>query len=162
MFRKSETGSITFYYDTEALFNEVGIFSSYMAKSAANVDELGISDDEKDVFDVCVRQALPDIYDALLKMTSGLVEAISDDTNVGGAYVEFTIKDNGAYNDNALVVVDGTLYTCLKYGVLSQFYSINVSPDLLRLSQDRLTNSLYQLKQRLFQLKKKVVSSQLA
>ena len=178
MFGNKETGNITFYYDSDKLFNDVSLMSAYMTKNMSNesgslMDDFSISDDEKDVYKVCVRQTLPNIYETMMKITSGVASAFDDEVSVSvkesdglkrdvGTYIEFTMQDNDAYNDNVLNLVDATLLNCLKYGVLAEFYSICVNGDLYRIAQDKLTTSLFQLKQRLFQLKKKVVSSQLS
>lgn len=178
MFGNKETGEITFYYDSDKLFNDVSLMSAYMTKnlSAENgslMDEFNISDDEKDIYKVCVRQTLPNVYETMMKITAGVDNAFEDEVIIStaeteglkretGTYIEFTMQDNDAYNDNVLNLVDATLLNCLKYGVLAEFYSICVNGDLQRIAQDKFTTSLFQLKQRLFQLKKKVVSSQLS
>ena len=179
MFGNKTTGEITFYYDSDKLFNDVSLMSAYMTKNLKGeagslMDEYSISDDERDgVYSVCVRQTLPNIYEAMLKITSGVDSAFEDEAIVSvketsglkreaGKYIEFSIKDNNAYNENVLSLVDATLFNCIKHGILAEFYSICVNADLYRVSQDKFTASLFQLKQRLFQLKKKSVSSQLS
>lgn len=178
MFGKKETGNITFYYDSDKLFNDVSLMSSYMTKNLKSeagslMDEFNISDDEKDIYGVCVRQTLPNIYETMMKITSGIDNAFDDEVVVAtteneglkrpvGKYIEFNMQNNESYNDNVLNLVDATLLNCLKYGVLAEFYSICVNGDLYRIAQDKFTTSLFQLKQRLFQLKKKSVSSQLS
>lgn len=180
------TGKITFYYDNDKLFNDVSLMSAYMTKNiktdaGSAMDEFSISDDEKDVFDVCVRQTLPNIYETMMKITHGVDDAFDDNVSVAenaeingnvkvdgtlgrekGTYVEFSIQDNESYNSNVLSLVDATLLNCLKHGVLAEFYSICVNGELYRIAQDKFTTSLFQLKQRLFQLKKKSVTSQLS
>lgn len=178
MFGNKETGNITFYYDSDKLFNDVSLMSAYMTKNLATergslMDEFNISDDEKDIYKVCVRQTLPNIYETMMKITSGIDNAFEDEVIVtaeetdglerpAGTYIEFTMQNNDAYNENVLNLVDATLLNCMKFGVLAEFYSICINNDLQRIAQDRFTTSLFQLKQRLFQLKKKVVSSQLS
>lgn len=180
------TGKITFYYDNDKLFNDVSLMSAYMTKNiktdaGSAMDEFSISDDEKDVFDVCVRQTLPNIYETMMKITHGVDDAFDDNVSVAenaeingnekvdgtlgreaGTYVEFSIQDNESYNSNVLSLVDATLLNCLKHGVLAEFYSICVNGELYRIAQDKFTTILFQLKQRLFQLKKKSVTSQLS
>lgn len=82
MFGK-ETGKITFYYNSEKLFNDVSLMSAYMTKNLKSeagsaMDEFSISDDERDIYDVCVRQALPNIYETMMKITSGDGNAFDD------------------------------------------------------------------------------------
>lgn len=178
MFGNKTTGEIAFYYDSDKLFNDVSLMSAYMTKNLKSeagslMDEFSISDDEMDVYKVCVRQTLPNIYETMMKITSGVDNAFEDEVEVttpesdglkreAGTYIEFIMQDNEAYNKNVLNLVDATLLNCLKYGVLSEFYSMCVNAELFRVAQDKFTTCLFQLKQRLFQLKKKVVSSQLS
>lgn len=178
MFGKKENGNITFYYDSDKLFNDVSLMSAYMTKNIASekgslMDEYNISDDEMDVYKVCVRQTLPNIYETMMKITSGVESAFEAEAEVTtketegllreiGTYIEFTIQNNDAYNKNVLNLIDATLLNCIKHGVLAEFYSICMNVDLYRIVQDKFTANLFQLKQRLFQLKKKEVSSQLS
>lgn len=178
MFGNKTTGEIAFYYDSDKLFNDVSLMSAYMTKNLKSeagsmMDEFSISDDEKDVYKVCIRQTLPNIYETMMKITSGIENAFDDEVVVStdesdglkrknGTYIEFVMQDNDSYNANVLNLVDATLLNCLKYGVLAEFYSVCVNAELFRLAQDKFTTSLFQLKQRLFQLKKKSVSSQLS
>lgn len=178
MFGNKEEGKITFYYDSDGLFNDVSLMSAYMTKnlkgeSGSLMDEFSISDDEKDIYKVCVRQTLPNIYETMMKITSGIDSAFDDEVTVSskesgglkrdaGNYIEFTMQDNDSYNKNVLNLVDATLLNCLKHGILAEFYAVCVNADLYRIAHDKFTSSLFQLKQRLFQLKKKVVSSQLS
>lgn len=152
---KKEQDKIIFSYPE--LFTDVCILSSYMAKSFSvdsgkDIDEFVITSDEKDVYEVCLRQTLPYIYDALLKVSSGI------ENSFNGSAV-FSIVDNGQYNSNVLTSVDLTLRECLSYGVLTEFYSINVNAELFNVAQGKYRESLRQLQQRLFQLKKKSISS---
>ena len=178
MFGNKETGNLTFYYDSDKLFNDVSLMSAYMTKNLANdggslMDEFNISDDEKDIYKVCVRQTLPNIYETMMKITSGIAHAFEDEVEVAaqenaglmraqGVYIEFNMQDNDAYNENVLSLVDATLLNCLKHGILAEFYSICFHDGLYKMAKDKFTVSLFQLKQRLFQLKKKSVSSQLS
>lgn len=177
MYGNKLNGSITFYYDSEDLFKEVGILSAYMAKnfkdeSGSMLDELSISDDERDIYNVCLKQALPNIYDEMVKMTSCVVDAFDDDAIVEadetdglkrkkGTYVEFTLRNNNAFNGNVLTLVDSTLLNCIKFAVLAEFYSVCLHTDLYRISRDKFVTNVMQLRQRMFPLKKKVVSSQI-
>lgn len=151
--------AITFTYSNKTLFNDVSLLSAYMTKNlsenlGANLDEFAISEDEHDVYGVCLKQTLPNIHECLIKLNYGETGVVVD-----GDSITITIKDNKAYNDNVKTLVEDTLYDCLKYGVLSEFYSININPTLQKLSQDKFASYLLLLNQRLFQLKRKRISS---
>lgn len=178
--------TVLFYYDKNKLFNDVSLMSNYMAKNltskdgAALTDEYAISDDERDIFDVCSRAALPDLYEAMTKITHGVSDSFDDDyvVNAGsadkeyfvddtgaviyGEYVTFRMQDNGAYNENVLFLVDASLLSTIKQSILKEYFSIVIQPEFFKVTTDRYIAELYKLKQRLFQLKKKSVSSLLS
>ena len=185
-----EPAKILFLYNRATLFNDVSLMSNYMAKNLATkdgnslTDDFAISDDEKDIVDVSIRATLPDIYEAMTKITTAVVPAFDDCVTITGSgtpptetvgediagndvdvaagdYVEFYIQDNDAYNANVLTMVDASLYNSLKYGVLKEFYSTIVQADFFKLCADRFVAELFKMKQRLFQLKKKSVVSNL-
>ena len=171
MYGYKGNGTITFYYDDNKLFNDVSMLSSFMAKSLSTaessvIDELSITSDEREVYMTCVKQALPNIYETMVKIASGIDDAVNDSEKVdateteglmreAGTYIALTIMDNGCSNKSAIKLVDDTIETCLKYGVLSEFYSICLHPDLKGIANNKYAASLMQLQQRLFQLKKK-------
>lgn len=157
---KNEDGCISFCYDSDQLFNDVSLLSAYMAKSLSVgensvVDEYSISSDEREIYNECVNQALPSICEELIKLTSFVSNAFESNL-----LLEFKINDNSAYNENILGLVDSTLLNCIKYSVLSEYYSICTNPTLYGLARQKFDTNLFQLKQRLFQLKKKSVSPQ--
>ena len=168
MIDTSTTGKIKFYYKRDVLFNEISLMSNYMAKNLSSkdgnslTDEYAISDDERDLVDVCIRAALPDIYEAMTKITSAVTNAFDDDAIISGDHcVVFTLQDNDAYNSNVLTLVDASLNNCIKQGTLKEIYSTIVNPDFFKISAERFVAELFKLKQRLFQLKKKSVVSNL-
>lgn len=162
------TGTITFSYDKDDLFNDVSLLSSYMVKNMAiqngsALDEYAITSDEKDVCGVCLKQALPNIYEAFLKISSGVTDAFDDNASSitkakTTTYVKININDNGAYNTNVLSLVDSTLRDCINYGTLVEFYSININDGLLNLARSKYAECMFQLNKRLFQLKRRKVS----
>lgn len=176
MFGTKKVGNITFSYKTSELFDDAALLSAHMAKNTvipegSALDEFVLTNDEKDVFEVCVKQVMPDIYENLMKMSSGIEDAFCVETianiekdglqRTSGVYISFNINDNNAYNENVLALVDATLLSCLKYGALAEFYSVNLNGDLGRIARDKYTASIMQLNQRLFQLKRKSISPQL-
>lgn len=160
---KRDSDKIKFYIKSNELFNDVSLLSSYMTKNVVTkegsaLDEFVISEDEKDVYEVCVEQTIPHIYEAMLKITNGVDNAF--DNTVGE--ISFSVVDNSAYNDNVLILVDATIRDCMKYGVLAEFYSINTNVDLYTLAKNKHAENMRLLQQRLFQLKKKAISSQVS
>lgn len=167
MIKNNNDGIITFYYKRDELFNDVGQISAYMTKNLASesgsaLDDYAITDDEKDIFNVCVKQTLPNVYEVLMKMSTGIDDAFNDDaTEEGTQCVSLSINDNEAYNENILSLVNATIEDCLRYGILAEFYSINSNATLQQIAQGKFSSNLLLLNQRLFQLKRKKISSQL-
>ena len=171
--------TIKFFYNRNTIFDEVSLMSNYMAKNLATkdgnslTDEYAISDDEEDLVKVSIRATLPDIYEAMTKITSEVSSAFDDDVQESagtdekgtaypsGHYVEFIIKDNTAYNNNVLSVVDASLENCIKFGTLKEVYSALPQPEFFNSCSARFVGELFKLKQRLFQLKKKSVVTNL-
>ena len=165
----SAPAKIQFYYNRNTVFNEVSLMSNYMAKNLATkdgnslTDEYAISEDEHDLVDICIRAALPDIYEAMTKITTLVADAFDDDVTVSGnSCVSFTVLDNAAYNDNVLSIVDASLNNCVKFGTLKEIYSTLPQPEFFNSCSNRFVGELFKLKQRLFQLKKKSVVSNLS
>lgn len=170
MINTSTEGKIKFYYKRDVLFNEISLMSNYMAKNLATkdgnslTDDYAISDDDRDLVDVCIRATLPDIYEAMTKITYSVSNAFDDDETVGTEdhCVVFTLQDNEAYNSNVLTMVDASLNNCIKHGTLREIYSTITQPEFYNVCSTRFIGELYKLKQRLFQLKKKSVESNLS
>ena len=178
MVDNTKRGIITFSYNSDKLFNDVCLLSAFMTKNLVSeagsmLDELCITEDEKEIYDECLMQALPNIYEAMIRIAPCSDNAFDDgikvetetpeepETKTETSNVKIEIKNNGAYNPNVLTLVDATLNNCIKYGVLVEFYSICVNDGLFGIAKQKFDTNLLQLKQRLFQLKKKSVSSQL-
>lgn len=152
-------GTITFSYTTEALFNDVELISAFMTKelsdeSGSATDKFIITADEKELVDLCVKQVVPKIFEYMLNISKCATVYSYENGNIS-----FSVKNNNAYNDNVLPLVDSTIYDCLKYGVLSEFYSICTQASLYGIVKAKYEEMLHLLDQRLYQLKKRSISS---
>lgn len=161
----TKKGAIIFSYDNGSLFNDVSLLSAYMVKNmkiaeGSALDEYSISKDEQDIFNECLKQTLPDLYETVIQFVPCGDGAFSDGLS-GEGKIKISVKNNNAYNVNVLTLVDATIYECLKQGILSKFYSICVNDALFSIANGRYAANVNQLKQRLFQLRKKSISSQI-
>lgn len=152
-------GNISFTYNVKTLFDEVGLISSYMTKNLVNeqgsvMDEFVMSEDDNELFDMCVKQTTPNIFEGMLKMAA-FVKGFDYKDNT----ITFSINDNDSYNENTLSLVDSTILECLKYGVLSEYYLICTNASLQSLANKKYAEAMLLLNQRMFQLKKKAISS---
>lgn len=153
-------GLIEFSYARELLFNVASLRSSYMANTLRDGegryvgDDFALSDDEADAFEVCVRSVIADVYEVLLKVTSGVGDAFS----IEGGEVVLRIRDNRAYNGNVLAMVDATIERAVVNGVLREWYDTCAKADFYAVYEAKYAVSLNDLRRRLFQLKKKVMA----
>lgn len=152
MVERETKGMITFGYEVSNLFNDSSLISAHMSKSLAdtgiNIDKLILTEDEEEVYNVCLRNALSNTYEHILKLASGdLVDE--------GSRIEISIKDNKACKDNAVDMTDKAIRDCLIYGSLMEFYSIVTNVDMYRISQKGFDENLAKLKKMLFHLSKK-------
>lgn len=149
---------IQFTYTREQLFNNASLRSNYKAKNlmdgAGNYigDAYALSDDERDAFAVCVDNVVADVYDTVLKMTSGVDNAFEADAD----NISFKIRDNQAYNENVLKNVDISIVNALVSGILKEWYDLCANVSFQSEYQVKYNVSLNLLRNRLFQLKKKV------
>lgn len=81
MYTKSLSGEIIFFYPHASLFDDVKHQSAFMCKNIVSKDgedlseRFMITDDEQDMFEVCLREALPDVYEVLKPLTHGIENA---------------------------------------------------------------------------------------
>ena len=135
MFGKNSS-KITFYYDSDKLFNDVSLMTAYMTKnmlgdSGNMMDEFNISDDERDIYEVCVRQTLPNIYETMMKITSDKGDAFRADYEVAkyGERNKTEEKDaqgNVTNEYEALVNISNGVDTGAKANTLGRFAGIYV------------------------------------
>ncbi len=173
--RTNITGQIVFYYPHTALFDDVQHQSAFMCKNIVSKEgedlseRYAITGDEKGMFDICLREAMPDIYDAIKGITYGIENAI-DESMTGAAlkqiasslsvddnalFVVICVQDNGAYNPNDPRISDNALQSAIEAGVLSEFYSRVTHPDLTKLSATEFVSSVKNVVDRTMPLRKK-------
>ena len=187
---ESTSKHIIFVYKRDELFDDICHLSAFMAKNAVTkegvplLDNLAVSKDEEPMFLLCLRDALPDIWEIMLKLTHGIDEAYDDDEEfeteatetpttqestattvaVGGLtletetpYVTFRIVDNGAYNSNTLKVVDSSIRSSLEQAILVKWYSRISQTDMLQMAERGFSAEAASLARRLMQLFRKSV-----
>lgn len=157
--KEPNLGMIEFSYTKLSLFNNASLRSTY--KSRCMIDQQGnyigepyaLSDDESDAFEICLEKIMTDIYDTVLKMTSGVTDAFVADS----AQVTFKIRDNRGYNENVLKNVDISVKDSIVAGVLREWYDVCAKPDFYAEYALKYQVSVNALRDRLFQLKKKTI-----
>lgn len=179
MYTKLVDGLIIFYYDRAKLFDDVQHLSAFMCKNIASKDgedlseRYAITDDEKGMFDICLRETLPAVYEALRILTYGIPAAFTDSmtgtqikaaysvlANVttivdADAYVVLRVNNHEAYNPNDVALVDSALLSALEQGAVMQFYSRVLQNELTQLSAGQFQGQMENVARRIVPLQKK-------
>lgn len=172
------SGEIIYYYDHNALFDDVQHESAFMCKNIVSKEGEALSErfsitaDEEPMFKLCLREILPVIYETVRPLTHGIDDAISDDmlgstlkaipdlSGLEGVvdadeYVVIRLQDNAAYNPNMLKIVDSSLQTAIEQGALSEFYARVVHKELTEMSAAFFSSQVTSLARRIVELRKK-------
>jgi hypothetical protein len=160
MFKKdTDKKTIVFSYPLQGIFDNASRVSAFNAKNIRDneghslLSDYALSDDEKDMFLQGMNSILPEIYEKILKITSGVEDAYMFETT--SSDVKFTIQDNDSYNKNVLTLVDASLMECIIEGSLKAWYKNCAQGDLLALYNKSFSDNLEKLFDRMFQLKMK-------
>ena len=161
---------VRFYYETEKIFNSVSIRSTYRAKMVkdnqgeSQLDDVAISQDEKDIIKEILEQAIYDIFGELFKITESVDDPVffdSEVTLVDASKVTASgglIKDNDAFNKNVLPNIDKKIENCIRYYILSEWYVSASMGDDATLNFNRYRDYLRQVKNLTFQLRKPLMN----
>lgn len=170
-----ETGPpkiVQFYYLTEDLFDNISLRSLYRALNIKTdsgeslIDDFAITEDERDAFNVLVRDAAHEVFQNVLKMCKGVSDALVlndvlliDDSSSSGPYYAVKVLDHEAYNENNLELVENTVKMMLQVHVLKNWYEMKGHAD----EQTKLMAKYNALKIKLinkdlFQLRKPLLS----
>lgn len=180
MYTKIIEGQIVFYYPYSTLFEDVQHQSAFMcknivAKEGEDLSErFAITDDEKGMFELCIRETVPEIHDIISALTYNIPDAIYPNISTeelilkdtdfdtsppilttGEHYVVFRTVDNRAYNPNAVTLADAALQSALEQGALANFYARVIHPDLTKMSASMFSAQCGALSQRIIPLRKK-------
>lgn len=173
MHKKDTTNKeIVFSYPVNVVFEMASRASAYNSKNIRDnqgntlLADYAISEDDRDMFEQGLHSILPEIYEKILKITDRNEDAFgikdmklkeSDSEAVPCIY--FEIKDNAAYNNNVLSLVDGSFLECIIEGSLRAWYKNCAQADFLALYTKSFADNLEKLFNRMFQLKiKKTVN----
>ena len=179
MYTKLVPGQIIFYFPHKLLFENVQHQSAFMCKNIVSKDgedlseRFAITDDEKLMFELCVDETMPGVFDVMKPLTSGIADAwygaitgadfiqlntkLVDLTEIENAekYVVLRINDHEAYNPNTVKLVDSALRSSVEQGVLANFYMRVTHPELTKMAATMFAGQLQALSQRILPLRKK-------
>lgn len=173
MYKKDTTNKeIVFSYPVNGVFEMASRASAYNSKNIRDnqgntlLADYAISEDDRDMFEQGLHSILPEIYEKILKITDRSENAfgikdmkVKESDNEAVPCIYFEIKDNAAYNNNVLSLVDGSFLECIIEGSLKAWYKNCAQADLLALYNKSFADNLEKLFNRMFQLKiKKTVN----
>ena len=167
-----ENNTIIFHYDKNTMFDIVSLRTIYRAKNIKNekgesmIDDLAITDDETDAFEIFMRRTTYDAFQIVLKMTTGVSnDPIFIDETITINNVDyphqygFKVVDNQAYNDNNLYTVDDGVQKFIEASVLEMWYElVGVEAEYERWALKKAEYRKDLITNRLFQLKKPLIS----
>lgn len=180
MYTKLLEGQIIFYYPHSKLFDEVQHQSAFMCKNVVSKEgedlseRFAITDDEAPMFELCIGETVPDIYDVVQPITYGIEYAWYDSitgteikaldpslstlkVDATAKYVVIRVQDNEAYNPNTVKLVDSAIRSTIEQGVLANFYMRVTHPELTKLSATMYTGQTNALTNRIIPLRKKSI-----
>lgn len=176
---KQDSTTIVFSYKFEDLFNNCSTKISYKSRNVVQdemvVEQITLMDDDKQVFRANMPSILADIYERVMKLSSGVDQAFqhveaADAVGEPGEegykeaveeHMQITIQNNAAYNSNLLGLIDSSLYTCIETGSIKAWYEVCGMTALEQEYTTKYLASLAELSRRMFQLKKKTIKSTL-
>lgn len=167
--------NIVFYYYKENLFNKASVLSLYRAKNIlddkgnSQIENYAMTEDEMDAFELFARDATEEVFNIVMKMTTGLTSdpIFYDDTitilpgpiDLVDVY-GFKIVDHDAYNENNLITIDAGVREYINYSILADWWSLvghqKEYAEWLAKKED-MGRSL--INKRLFQLKKALIGT---
>lgn len=181
MYTKELPGEIIFYFPHSELFDEVQHQSAFMCKNVVSKEgedlseRFAITDDEASMFELCMGETMPDVYDTMKPLTHGIDNAwfanitgteiimldhdhlAQLDVLPNAKYACLRIQDNEAYNPNTVKVVDSALRSTIEQGVLANFYMRVTHPEITKMSATMYTGQNQVLAKRSIELRKKSV-----
>jgi len=132
---------IVFHYATEDLFNDISLLTMYRAKNIVDqnkgesqIDEVGVSQDELDIFKVFAKVAIFDAFAQVVKMTKGVPSSpwvdipvyVGESSTSGYVTNEnsygFMIFDHEAYNINVVQLVDHGILQFMRHEILFNWW----------------------------------------
>lgn len=161
-----DTECLLFFYNKKNLFKDCQALTAFMSRNIATeqsvIDDYLLTDDEETLFAECLTRSLAALTDIILDLTAGICCAVNGDADstandLGreeGKYIDIYLRNNGAYNANALAGVDTALHDYLAAGAVAEFYLTSVNKDLLAIATARRDGAAAALDRRLMLLRK--------
>lgn len=180
MYTKALDGQIIFYYPHSTLFENVQHISAFMCKNIVSKDgedlmeRFAITDDEEPMFQICLRDTLPSVYESLKVLTHGIDDAFNNgltgaqlkalDSSLATLpvtdaekYVVIRTVDHQAYNPNDVGLVDETLQSAIEQGTLADFYTKVPHDTLTKITAAQFTTQITVLARRIIGLRRKSI-----
>lgn len=163
-----QPAKIRYYYETDSIFNKLNLRTHYRAKMVKDgkgevqLDDIAISQDERDMVNEMLEQAIYELGTYMFKIAQGVSNSIFFNTTLSDVLAKessgFEMIDNAAYNENLLPVIDKKIETCLIFYCLREWYGSVAMPDDIKSNTFLYKEHLDKLNQLTFQMRKKTMS----
>lgn len=156
---------IDFKYDIFSMYNSVSLRTTYRAnmfknqEGEAQLDDVAITTSEKDIVLELAKQATYEVFSELFKIADGISGSITVPATVtSGSFIIGSILDNAAFNNNVLPAIDSKIENCLRYYIMSEWYSMAGMKEDSTESYAKYKSNLIRMKNLSFQLRKPLMS----
>jgi hypothetical protein len=134
-------------------------------EGASQLDDVAISQDERDIVLEMLEQAIYDVFGEMFKITEDVTDPIFFNEEItlqdeGGTVTASggLIKDNEAFNANVLPNIDKKIENYLRYYIMAEWYvAASLGPDA-QLNFARYRDYLRQVKNLTFRLRKPLMT----
>jgi hypothetical protein len=151
--------TIRFYYLKTSIFNEIKLLTAYRSRTIKEADgkegwdEFTVTDSERDFFNNFLQYVLPEVFGELAKIASGVPDSVfAEDDSSTGAEMGFSLKDNEAYDDNLLTIIDGRIRKCFVLYCLKEWWLHTAYDSIAAMYELKYRESLGEMKRKAWQL----------
>lgn len=153
-------GVIKFSYEYDEIFEKVSLITNEIAvtildeEKMPQVDEYGISEDEKYTVVQKMNSGADEIFRKLLKITNG----ISDSVLLSDTVCECAIKDKGAYNENILQSIDRLIEEAIVNYIIKDWFTDKMVTNHAQNYTGKYVRNIQEIVKKSVQLRKPTLS----
>lgn len=155
---------IKFYYNNDTMFEKVQLKSMYRADSIKSetgvsmIDELGMTEDERDYYDEIIPDAVFSTFETLKKMVKTITDSVIVPDSTNTTQIAFSVVDRNAYDENKIPLCDRLIQQHIKNYVLKEWFNERGLADGFAKYSADFIDTTNRLIKALFELKKPLIS----
>ncbi len=157
---KTSVGVIRFEYGYDEIFEKVSLITNEIAvtildeEKMPQVDEYGISDDEKYTVVQKMKDGADEVFRKLLKITNG----ITDSVILSDVTCRCSIKDKGAYNENILQAIDRLIEEAIVNYIIKDWFTDKMVTNHAQNYTGKYVRNIQEIVKKSVQLRKPTLS----